>query len=162
MRTDDKGNKELINPWWSPPFQAPNPPYGRDVDHAQHRAWHKALQTFERHLNAEANVHEYKLMPGECVLFDNRRVMHGRKAFNTGSGYRWLRGTYLADEDFRAKMRSADVTSVKAYKQERGLEGPASKLKNADKRMAGYGSLGMWLRTPTKELPQEALEGMLA
>ncbi|PKS07237.1 hypothetical protein jhhlp_005839 [Lomentospora prolificans] len=162
MKTDDKGNKELVNIWWSPPFQAPNPPYGRDVDHAQYRAWHKAMQTFERHLSSEANVYEYKLTPGECVIFDNRRVMHGRKAFNTGSGYRWLRGTYIADEDFRAKMRSATKAQVEAYKKERGLEGPASRLANADERMAGYGSLGMWLRSPKKELPQEALEGKLA
>ncbi|CAI4214777.1 unnamed protein product [Parascedosporium putredinis] len=162
MKTDDLGNKELVNVWWSPPFQAPNPPLGRDAGHAQHRAWHKAMQTFERHLNAEANVHEYKLTPGECVIFDNRRVMHGRKAFNTGSGYRWLRGTYIADEDFRARMRSAGDARVEAYKAERKISGPASQLKNADEKMAGYGSLGMWLRTPQVELPQEALEGKLS
>lgn len=162
MKTDDLGNRELVNVWWSPPFQAPNPPLGRDAGHAQHRAWHKAMQTFERHLNAEANVHEYKLTPGECVIFDNRRVMHGRKAFNTGSGYRWLRGTYIADEDFRARMRSAGDARVEAYKTERGISGPASQLKNADEKMAGYGSLGMWLRTPQVELPQEALEGKLS
>ena len=161
IQTDDKGNSELANIWWSPPFQAPNPPYGRDIDNVEYRTWHAAMQTFEGLLNAESNVYEYKMSPGECVLFDNRRVLHGRKAFNTGSGYRWLRGTYVADEDFRAKMRSAEESRVEAYKKEKGLQGPASKLKNADELMAGYGSLLSWLRTPKKELPQEALEGKL-
>ena len=76
-----------MNIWWSPPFpQAPNPPYGDDEGMAAHRAWLGAMKRFEGLLSAEENVYEVKLEPGQCVLFDNRRVLHGRKAFNTGAG----------------------------------------------------------------------------
>ncbi|SPO06108.1 uncharacterized protein DNG_08797 [Cephalotrichum gorgonifer] len=159
VRTDEEGRRELVNVWWSPPFQAPNPPYVSDAGHARHRAWQAAAARFEGILSRGDNVYEVKLEPGECVIFDNRRVLHGRKAFNTGSGERWLRGTYISDEDFTSRMRSADREAVAAYRREKGLEGGEGR-KGSDERMAGYGSLGGWLRSPG-ELPGEALEGKL-
>ncbi|KAL2106283.1 hypothetical protein VUR80DRAFT_6953 [Thermomyces stellatus] len=159
VETDDEGSEELVNIWWSPPFQAPNPPHVTDAQgQSEHREWHAAMQRFEGILSDPANVYEVKLEPGECVLFDNRRVLHGRKAFNTGSGMRWLRGTYISDEDFRSRMRSADRGAVEEYKRERGLEG--KRLRNAEEMLAGYGSLGGWLSGPGK-LPAEAIEGKL-
>ena len=157
VKRDDEGNEELVNIWWSPPFQAPNPPHVTDEACAEHREWHAAMQTFEGLLSAEENVYEVKMEPGECVLFDNRRVLHGRKGFNTGSGTRWLRGTYVSDEDFRSRMRSADGKLVEEYRKERGL---VKKVRDAEDMLAGYGSLGAWLSGPGG-LPAEALEGKL-
>lgn len=158
VKRDDEGNEELVNIWWSPPFQAPNPPHVTDAEHKEHREWHAAMQRFEGILSAPENVYEMKLEPGECALFDNRRVLHGRKAFNTGRGTRWLRGTYVSDEDFRSRMRSAEKGRVEAYRRERGLEG--KRLRDAEDMLAGYGSLGRWLGGPG-ELPAEAVEGRL-
>ena len=36
----------------------------------------------------------FRLGPGDIMCFDNRRVMHGRKAFS-GSGQRNLQGVYI-------------------------------------------------------------------
>lgn len=159
VKRDDEGSEELVNIWWSPPFQAPNPPYGDDEGMAAHRAWLGAMKRFEGLLSAEENVYEVKLEPGQCVLFDNRRVLHGRKAFNTGAGTRWLRGTYVSDEDFRSRMRSAKGKAVEGYVRGKGLEG-GKRVRNAEDMMAGYGSLGGWLSGPGG-LPAEALEGRL-
>jgi len=40
---------------------------------------------------------------GTCVIFDNLRVVHARNAFNLNSGRRWLKGAYLARQDFVSK-----------------------------------------------------------
>jgi alpha-ketoglutarate-dependent taurine dioxygenase len=47
------------------------------------------------------------MLPGECVIFDNRRVLHARKAFEVGDAgkERWLRGTYLDWDPYWSKMR---------------------------------------------------------
>jgi gamma-butyrobetaine dioxygenase len=97
--------------WWSPPFQATNPPRIDDLpglgDHGGHM---DAMQKYSAALNDAKNVLEFKMKAGECVIFDNWRVMHGRKAFDTGSGHRHLRGTYISDEDFRAKLAGAPAS----------------------------------------------------
>ena len=45
--------------------------------------------------------------PGECVIFDNRRVLHARKRFEVGDlgKERWLRGAYLDKDPFVSRMR---------------------------------------------------------
>ncbi|WYZ38449.1 hypothetical protein EsH8_III_000363 [Colletotrichum jinshuiense] len=91
--------------WWSPPFQAPFPRQTSSGQRKVWRSWLTAARAFKRILEDECNVFQYKLRPGECVLFDNRRVLHGRRAFDTASGRRWLKGTYVADEDFQSTLR---------------------------------------------------------
>ncbi|OBR11592.1 TfdA family Taurine catabolism dioxygenase TauD [Colletotrichum higginsianum IMI 349063] len=91
--------------WWSPPFQAPFPLNDTPEQAAAWSGWLAAARAFQDVLEAPDNVFQYKLRPGECVIFDNRRVLHGRRAFDTGSGRRWLKGTYVADEDFKSILR---------------------------------------------------------
>ncbi|KAK1996335.1 TfdA family taurine catabolism dioxygenase TauD [Colletotrichum falcatum] len=99
---EDPGLAEV---WWSPPFQAPFPAHETEAQAAAWPRWLDAARAFQAVLEDPANVYQYKLRPGECVLFDNRRVLHGRRAFDTGSGRRWLKGTYVADEDLRSTLR---------------------------------------------------------
>ncbi|TPX08258.1 uncharacterized protein E0L32_001846 [Thyridium curvatum] len=92
---------------WSPPFQALfDPPY---LDPAQHddralsttfHKWRRAAGVFDAIINAPENVFERRFKPGDCVLFDNMRIMHGRRQFNTASGHRWLKGAYVSKEEF--------------------------------------------------------------
>ena len=48
------------------------------------------------------------MAPGDCVLFDNRRVLHARRAFAVSDAgtERWLRGAYIDRDPFvsRAKI----------------------------------------------------------
>jgi gamma-butyrobetaine dioxygenase len=44
-----------------------------------------------------------KLAPGEMVIFDNRRVLHGRSAYG-GGGRRWLQGCYAERDGLHATL----------------------------------------------------------
>ncbi|MFC2967770.1 TauD/TfdA family dioxygenase [Acidimangrovimonas pyrenivorans] len=64
--------------------------------------WYPAFCRFGRLLQDDKYVMRFTLNAGECIVFDNHRIVHGRAAYTAESGDRYLRGTY-AD---RAEMRS--------------------------------------------------------
>jgi gamma-butyrobetaine dioxygenase len=39
------------------------------------------------------------------VVFDNRRILHGREAFNPASGLRHLQGCYVDRGEFESRLR---------------------------------------------------------
>lgn len=47
----------------------------------------------------------YPFRPGDLVGFDNRRVLHGRDAFDAGGGRRYLRGCYLDRDEVLSRLR---------------------------------------------------------
>ncbi|MEI9419619.1 TauD/TfdA family dioxygenase [Mesorhizobium sp. Cs1299R1N1] len=47
----------------------------------------------------------YRLKAGEMAVFDNRRVLHGREAFNPNTGRRHLRGCYVDRGEFLSRIR---------------------------------------------------------
>ena len=46
-----------------------------------------------------------RLGPGEMVGFHNRRVLHGRRAFNPATGRRLLRGCYVDWDEVNSRIR---------------------------------------------------------
>lgn len=73
------------------------------------REYHKAAKVFSSIINSNKNKFEYQLQEGECVIFDNRRVLHGRKSFTSGQKQRWLKGAYLETDDFESQLRARDL-----------------------------------------------------
>jgi gamma-butyrobetaine dioxygenase len=65
--------------------------------------YYPAFCRFGRMLQSDRYVMRFRLNAGECIVFDNHRVVHGRAAYSATSGDRRLRGCY-AD---RGEMRSA-------------------------------------------------------
>ncbi|PLB37081.1 putative Gamma-butyrobetaine hydroxylase subfamily [Aspergillus candidus] len=63
-----------------------------------------ALKVFADLLQKESNIFELKLNPGECVIFENRRIVHARRQFNTATGQRWLAGAYVDEDDLRSRF----------------------------------------------------------
>lgn len=47
----------------------------------------------------------FKLEAGEMVVFDNRRVLHGREAFDPSTGFRHLHGCYVDRGEFTSRLR---------------------------------------------------------
>jgi len=47
----------------------------------------------------------YRLQPGDMLAFDNRRLLHGRLAFDQQTGTRWLRGCYVELEELHSRLR---------------------------------------------------------
>lgn len=46
----------------------------------------------------------FRMVKGDAVVFNNRRMLHGRTAF-TGDGKRHLHGCYLEMDDYLNKLR---------------------------------------------------------
>jgi gamma-butyrobetaine dioxygenase len=94
---------KLIN--WSPPFQGP---FAQDIGSQDGgkplRAYHAAAQRFNELVNDPENMFEYRMNEGECVIFDNRRVLHARRAFEADKGERWLKGVYLDRDVYASKL----------------------------------------------------------
>jgi gamma-butyrobetaine dioxygenase len=94
---------KLIN--WSPPFQGP---FAHDIGEKDGgralRAYHAAAQKFDQLTNDPANMFEYRMEEGDCVIFDNRRVLHARRAFEADKGERWLKGAYMDRDVYASKL----------------------------------------------------------
>ena len=107
-----KGGSRVQATNWAPPFQARfgKPKLSMDgglpTDHKSNiTLWRKAAAEFQKNIEAPENMMEVKLRPGECVIFDNRRVLHGRRQFATAEGERWLKGTYISSQVYGARVR---------------------------------------------------------
>ncbi|KAI0593032.1 hypothetical protein F4775DRAFT_587116 [Biscogniauxia sp. FL1348] len=97
---------------WSPQFQSSTQqllPYREGPRDNFYERWHEDLKTVKDILETEKEIYELKLNEGECVLFDNHRVLHGRRKFDTSSGERWLRGAYVDNDSFMSIMRSLNI-----------------------------------------------------
>ncbi|KAF2460019.1 taurine catabolism dioxygenase TauD, TfdA family-domain-containing protein, partial [Lineolata rhizophorae] len=86
---------------YSPPFQAP---FVRAKPGWNLASYHAAIAEFKRIIELEHNRFEYRMQEGDCVIFNNRRVLHGRAAFKE-DGERWLRGAYVDEDDFISKRK---------------------------------------------------------
>ncbi|KAI9650920.1 hypothetical protein NHQ30_000955 [Ciborinia camelliae] len=84
---------------YSPPFQATFDKPSDSLPLA------KALKQFASRVEAPENMYEYRLQEGECVIFNNRRVLHGRKEFDTSAGERWFKGAYIDTDVFMSRYR---------------------------------------------------------
>lgn len=107
IETERNFNRSIIKHVnYSPPFQAPMPRFGSSTLGwpRKVRDLHAALNNFRAELEKESNVFRLKLKPGECVIFENRRVVHSRTAFDTSSGERWLAGAYVDEQDVLSKL----------------------------------------------------------
>ncbi|KAH8890510.1 Clavaminate synthase-like protein [Thozetella sp. PMI_491] len=108
---DGKQRLERVN--WSPPFQGSfQLPIAGSMDEEALLEWKEAARELEAEISAPENMFEYKMKPGECVVFDNLRVMHGRNQFNTATGERWLKGCYVSDFDYREKLHHLNAQRV--------------------------------------------------
>jgi len=65
--------------------------------------FYDAYRTFSALLQDPAGEATIQLEPGDCIVFDNERVLHGRKAFKQAS--RWLQGCYADKDSLLSKLR---------------------------------------------------------
>ncbi|KAL2125629.1 hypothetical protein VTJ04DRAFT_1994 [Mycothermus thermophilus] len=109
---------------WAPPFQTTFPLTTTKKQADAIRRWRIAAKRLQEVMEQERNVFEIKMKPGECVIFDNQRVLHGRREFDAGStGSRWLKGAYITMQAFQA----AQTRMVEHWK-ETGREVPPPKV----------------------------------
>jgi len=75
-------------------------------NHTALKKWYTAARAWTKILSEPEFLLTVKLQPGEPVIFDNWRVLHGRLGFE---GKRRICGAYVGMDDFRAKCRSLQV-----------------------------------------------------
>lgn len=72
---------------------------------ADTRAYHRARRRFGSLLADPRYELQFRLEPGQLMMFDNNRVLHGRTAFDPGEGHRQLQGCYIDRDSPRSLYR---------------------------------------------------------
>ena len=92
----DPRTRRLTGVFWSPPFEGPLRGIAPDAVGAYYDAYKKLHAAIEA-----APRWELRLREGEMLVFNNRRMLHGRAAFSGGAdGARHLRGGYVNIDEF--------------------------------------------------------------
>lgn len=78
------------------------------ADDSRAPRFYAAYRRFTERLDSEEHGIELTLRPGEVVAFDNRRVLHGRRAFRSTSR-RHLQGCYIDIDAIRSTALAAMV-----------------------------------------------------
>lgn len=107
-KLDSHTNRPFIDHLnYSPPFQGPLDAVARDVSDEKLEAFMRGLKRFEAFIDARENQIEFRMDPGTCIVFHNRRVLHARREFDASSGSRWFKGTYVDIDAFYSALRTA-------------------------------------------------------
>lgn len=76
-----------------------------DMDADSMLKFYAAYQAIMARMHEAGYRLNYALQAGEMVIFDNRRVLHGRNAFDPSSGERHLHGFYIEYNEANSCMR---------------------------------------------------------
>jgi len=80
-------------------------------------AWYDAYLGFHRRAHAPGAVLERRLATGDMVVFDNRRILHGRRALTCHTP-RWLRGCYADVDGLAATLARLDGARARPVQAE--------------------------------------------
>ena len=122
-------NPTLTGVFWAPPFEGPLRVPEADVApyFAAYASFASLLDGIERCVSP--GLLEFRLTPGDAVVFNNRRMLHGRRAFaSANGGRRLLQGCYVNADDWASRLvtlaetlRHDDVGCVRARSGNRCL-----------------------------------------
>lgn len=70
--------------------------------------WYDAWRALADRVNAPENRVSYRCEPGELLLINNHRVLHGRNAFDDGEGARHFQQVYMELDDLAGFRRIAE------------------------------------------------------
>lgn len=76
-----------------------------DLPEAQIEPAYRALRAFFAELYAPERLFERCLQPGEMAVFDNQRVLHGRRAFDPEAGERCIQQVSVERDEFHNVFR---------------------------------------------------------
>ena len=76
-----------------------------DIDPKLMKSYYRAYSKFMKMTRSNAYLISLRLAVGEMVVFDDRRILHGRDAFNPETGFRHLHGCYVDRGEFESRLR---------------------------------------------------------
>ncbi len=74
-----------------------------DVSATEMASFYEAYRIFGQALHNDSAKVEFRLEPGQMMIFDNQRVLHGRSSY--GEGERHLQGCYADKDSLRSTLR---------------------------------------------------------
>ncbi|WP_405404968.1 TauD/TfdA family dioxygenase [Paracoccus sp. Ld10] len=77
-----------------------------DLDQTVLDSYYPAFCNFGRMLQEDRYMMRFLMKAGECMVFDNHRIVHGRAAYSADSGSRYLRGCYVDRGEMRSTYRA--------------------------------------------------------
>ncbi len=98
IRLDEEGAVEELRV--APFLRAP---LAADFDQVE-PAYRALRRLFERVADPALQM-RFDYRPGDLVLMDNRRILHGREAYEETAGERWLQGCYGEREELLSRLR---------------------------------------------------------
>ena len=67
--------------------------------------YYEARRRLDRMLKSEVFERRFRLDDGDLMMFDNRRLLHGRTGFDPSTGLRHLQGCYIDADGPRSRYR---------------------------------------------------------
>ncbi|KAK0043283.1 gamma-butyrobetaine dioxygenase-like isoform X1 [Biomphalaria pfeifferi] len=93
-------NGEIVAVYWAPPFEGPLSVAEEDVE-----LYYTAYEMFAKTVKSSPNLLRHRLQPGQLVIFNNQRMLHGRTGFQTNGGLRHLKGCYINIDVFKSRTQ---------------------------------------------------------
>ena len=84
-----------------------------------------ALASFQKEIYDYSKALELVLKPGQCVVFDNQRILHTRRSFEPSDGERWLQQLSVDRDEFNNSLQVLALQTghpkEAEYEQDSGL-----------------------------------------
>lgn len=128
--SQDDRSKGLMNVNYSPEFQGHTAvgDWLSVKDQYSLEVITRTLNRFASIVRTKQTVFDVKLQPGQCVIFNNRRIAHSRNHFDMNSGQRWLAGAYVDSDALRSQFLRCSRDHPETWL--RGGEGVLSLMKS--------------------------------
>ena len=67
--------------------------------------YYAARKKISEYYNSDEYRIEFKLLPGDLLMMDNHRLLHGRTTYDTNEGKRFLQGCYIDYDSTEGKLK---------------------------------------------------------
>ncbi len=75
------------------------------IDKEKLEIFYSARKKLSELYNSKEYRIEFKLSPGDLLMMDNYRLLHGRTSYDTNEGYRFLQGCYIDYDSTEGKLK---------------------------------------------------------
>ncbi|XP_065882702.1 gamma-butyrobetaine dioxygenase-like isoform X2 [Dysidea avara] len=93
-------HEEIVAVNWSPAFEGTLQVSPVDVE-----PYYQAYLLLAKLFSTSERLFQFRLLPGQLISFNNRRILHGRNSFySEGEGVRHLEGAYVNIDEFNSRF----------------------------------------------------------
>ena len=75
------------------------------IDKEKLEIFYSARNKLSELYNSDKYRIEFKLSPGDLLMMDNYRLLHGRTSYDTNEGSRFLQGCYIDYDSTEGKLK---------------------------------------------------------